>query len=184
MSTTILRDCSKNIPYLVADSSTATGLAYAAPAASGFVGCQLTNAANISASNNTATALTFDTEIFDTDAFHSTASNTSRITIPAGKGGKYLFNLKVTWQGNATGIRFSEFFVNGTDRYRVMTIQATTSGNPDVTAYNCSFILNLVATDYVEARCQQSSGGSLNLVGNTEGGTLERFTLTAQFLGA
>lgn len=36
------------------------------------------------AASPTLTFLTFDTEVADTDAFHSTASNTSRMTVPSG----------------------------------------------------------------------------------------------------
>ncbi|HUT77570.1 MAG TPA: hypothetical protein VM285_07785, partial [Polyangia bacterium] len=38
----------------------------------------------------------WDTEDFDTDAFHSTVTNTGRMTIPAGLGGKYMLTASVT----------------------------------------------------------------------------------------
>lgn len=54
-------------------------------------GCVVTH--NVSQSINTGViptvALAFNTEILDTDAYHSTAVNTSRITIPAGLAGVY-----------------------------------------------------------------------------------------------
>jgi hypothetical protein len=80
-----------NNQVLTADSAAATGMKWATPAAATvtFSGVLLDNTGSYSISNNTATALTFDTETYDTDAYHSTSSNTSRITIPAGKAGYF-----------------------------------------------------------------------------------------------
>ena len=79
-----------------------------------FAGCLLTNAASQSIAYNTVTALTFDTERIDTDAYHSTSTNTSRITIPAGKAGKYLITWRVTWAYNTSGDRAYYLYKNGT----------------------------------------------------------------------
>jgi len=155
----------------------------AAPAAGSFVGCQLTNSGPIILTNNTSTTIPFNTEKFDTDDFHSTVSNTGRITIPSGKGGKYLFTAKVVFQGNATGIRYGSFKKNGTTQYRMTTIQAITSGGPDVTAFTMSQVFELVATDFIELVCIQTSGGNLNVLGLSDGDTEEVY-FTAQFLGA
>ena len=57
--------------------------------------------------------MTFDTERIDTDAFHSTVTNTSRITIPAGKAGKYLITWRVTWAYNTSGDRGYYLYKNG-----------------------------------------------------------------------
>jgi hypothetical protein len=58
-------------------------------AAPGFIGAKAYNSATQTV-NNTTASLTLDSEEFDTDGFHSTSSNTERMTIPAGMGGKYL----------------------------------------------------------------------------------------------
>ena len=55
MSTTILRDCSKNIPHFVADSVEATGLKWAAPAGGGKVLQVVQTVATNTTSNSTST---------------------------------------------------------------------------------------------------------------------------------
>ena len=81
--------------------------------------------------------MTWDSEDFDTDGFHSTSSNTSRITIPSGKGGKYLLVAQTTFASNATGVRIWKIFKNGSELFE-SNFGAAPS---DVTAirklYNC-----------------------------------------------
>lgn len=48
-------------------------------------GALVINSTNLTAQNYTGgAAITFDSEVYDTDAIHSTSSNTSRLTVPAG----------------------------------------------------------------------------------------------------
>lgn len=50
-----------------------------------FQGCLVKKSADQTAANySTAAAVTWDVDVYDTNGFHSTTSNTSRITIPAG----------------------------------------------------------------------------------------------------
>ena len=49
------------------------------------------------------TALTFETEQYDIGALHSTASNPSRITIPAGSSGLYLCGATVRFSTGGPG---------------------------------------------------------------------------------
>lgn len=153
---TFLKDTNSTEYY-----SGAAWVAIGAPAAATFVGCQLRKSADQSISNNTDTATTFDQEDIDTDGFHSTATNTSRITIPAGKSGKYLVTMQTRFEANATGRRLGKLYKNGsidsTFQFETppMSSGATTMGN--------SFFMNLVATDYIEIFSFQTSGGSLNI---------------------
>lgn len=160
MSNTILRDCSKNIPYLVADSSVSpTGLKWAAPAASGFVGVDAYNLGSQTISNNTFTALTFDSEVFDTDGFHSTSSNTSRITIPSGKGGYYLIRSATQIQNNATGERLMRFYKNGSFADPQFRLGFDSDGHASQILVTW---MNLASGDYIECFVLQNSGGNLN----------------------
>ncbi len=163
---------------LVADSVEATGLKWVAPASPSvtFAGCSLFNSAVISTSNDTYTTMTFDSENFDTDAYHSTSSNTSRITIPAGKGGKYLFYGNIAFSGSAAGVRTAALYKNNTSYLFFNTKEpgATYEGSAEIT-----LIVDAVATDFFELLVRQDSGGSLN---TSSGATLTVFSCA--YLGA
>jgi len=74
---------------------------------------------------------TFDSETFDTDAFHSTSSNTDRLTVPAGKAGKYLVIAKMQFAGGTNGIRQVYIYKNTTD-IDLITWQNTSNSNADM----------------------------------------------------
>jgi hypothetical protein len=156
-------------------NSGATAPEWATPGAgSSFSGCYLTTASTQSLTNNTLTAITFAGETFDTDGYHSTSSNTSRITIPVGKAGYYLFTALQTFTTNGTGVREVRIRTNGTSNYfGLVSVGANSS---DGVAIQLSAILNLAEGDYVEQFALQTSGGPLN----AESGS--RFACT--FLGA
>ncbi len=118
---------------------------------------------NISLSNDTGNFVNFNTENFDTDGYHSTSSNTSRLTVPAGKSGKFLVGCIATFANNATGYRNVAFRKNGSTYVGSISSQNVgASGNTGVSVHN---VYDLVATDYIEIDAYQNSGGSLNLAG-------------------
>jgi hypothetical protein len=139
-------------PYQVKWSTLATGTT--------FVGARVFDTATQSINNNTYTAATYTSESYDTDGFHDNSSNTSRLTIPTGKSGKYLINALVYWlSSDNTGARTIILYKNGT---AILTREwsLSTRGN-----LNMSFtsVQNAVATDYFECYVYQTSGGSLTL---------------------
>lgn len=157
---TFLKDTNSTEYY-----SGAAWVAISAPAAATFVGCFLSKSGTQAITTATATALTFDTESFDTDGFHSNVTNTSRITIPSGKDGKYLVTPQVRVESNSTGRRILALYKNGSI-VLLNQFEQVPSGTGAVTVGN-SFIMSLVATDYIELYFTQTSGGNLNA--NTEG---------------
>jgi hypothetical protein len=166
---------------LVADSSQSVGLRWATPASgSTFSGAACILSTSVSTANSTFTAINFVTEAFDTDSYHSNVTNSSRFTIPAGKTGYFLFTATATWVANATGYRQFAFVKNGS--------VTGTEPNPDLAAnsveqsLSASQVMYLVATDYVELQCWQSSGGSLNVRGTDSGNG--RTFVSISYLGA
>ena len=225
MSTTILRDCSKNIPYLVADSSVspqglkwavdpvadvvttkgdivaataadtltrlgvganntvltadsaeATGLKWATPAASTptFVGWSLTKSSGQNVANVTNVAITFDVETFDTNSFHT--GSDAKITIPSGKGGKYLIVATVVFSTNTSNSRLIALYKNGSVLKYMVTAPGVSGGYVRIVA---SAIVDAVATDYFELYAYQDSGSTLTIVETTTD-----TTYSGTFLGA
>jgi hypothetical protein len=161
-----------NGTVLTADSAETTGLKWAAPAAATptYVGCSLADNTSQTLANNTFTAFTFNTEITDSDGFHSTVTNTSRITIPTGKGGKYLiYGVIGTIQSNATGLRFLRLYVNGAFADPQQRLTVDTEGRVSLTLTE---IRSLSAADYIELFGMQDSGGNLNFENLYFGATL------------
>ena len=154
-----------NGQVLTADSAEATGLKWATPAStSTAVGCILYNSTNYTISNATDTLLTFNTEILDTDGFHSTSTNTSRITIPAGKGGKYYVFAWGGYANNTTGYRQLEILVNGRTGTPSRVGNSSMAGINNITLTpNGAAVLS--AGDYIEVNAYQNSGGSLTFYG-------------------
>jgi len=155
-----------NTPARLAIGSTSNVLtvaggipSWAAPAGSSFVGCSISNTnTNVSIANNTNVKVAMNTEIFDTDGFHDNSTNNTRITIPSGKGGKYLIHGSTFFSANATGERNAQIFKNNAEVKTAFTVpNASANCNVFVTA-----VLNLAVTDYVELVISQSSGGALN----------------------
>jgi len=148
-----------NGQVLTADSTAATGLAWATPTSSAFVGCSLENGST-TLSNNTDTYLTFSGELYDTDSMHSTSSNTSRITIPSGKGGYYDIRWSMVFDNNSSGNRRVRLVKNGTtyEFGPILTIKGD-----GLTGLSNSSVVSTVAGDYWELQAFQDSGGALNV---------------------
>ena len=124
----------------------------------GVIGASAYHDAVQSIPASTPTALLMDAEKFDTDSIHSVASNTSRLTVPAGLGG--------TWHvwGFAqltavTGQAFIEVVKNGS------TGVSGRWGHADSAAgYYCvgSIDVELAAGDYIELHMTHTDAGAVN----------------------
>lgn len=143
-----------------------TDTTLAAGAAKGVLCAQ---GSNQTISDNTITAVSDFNEIFDTDGFHDDVTDPSRITIPAGEGGKYLFGCIAFWN-NATdtmqrGLRFREggsVFHTPTVRIREASDGVTEAS----TAMFAVIVADMAAADYMELMVIQNSGGDLTLLGD------------------
>ena len=164
---------------LTADSAESTGMKWAAPAGTPtFVGCRVYANADKTISNSTVTVVDFAAESFDTDSFHDNVTNNSRITIPTGKGGKYLVQTCSAYQSSGTGTRQSYIYKNGSN---ILYFEGATGiGNR---SDNNSVVLNLVAGDYLQFYTNQNSGGNLTLFGNGTFGT-DTTSFGVTYLGA
>jgi hypothetical protein len=165
-----------NGQILTADSTAATGLAWTTIASgSTFAGCRLFKDAGQTIADATQTAVTFNQETYDTNTYHDNSTNTSRITIPAGKAGYYLFICKWSLGENPTGYRQVELRKNNSAMDRT-SIRGTSSGQNFVTL---STIQSAAVDDYFEFFVYQTSNENLGV----EAGTLQT-VFTAAYLGA
>lgn len=95
---------------------------------------------------------------------HDNSTNNSRITFQV--AGKYLLGATIQWQANGTGLRQVELRLNG-----ATTIAATNSDPSDaalVTRQEVQTLRDFVASDYLEVRVRQDSGGSIVVASDGE----------------
>jgi hypothetical protein len=145
-----------------------------------FVGCSLTKSAAQSIADGANVMVTFDVEGIDTDGFHDNSSNNERITIPSGKGGKYLITAQIVFASNATSYRQLYLFKNTT---QVSLAQCNSLPSPGVgPTLNIAYVVSATAGDYFLLKVFQNTGGALNL--NSDAFSTGITYFTATFLGA
>lgn len=154
---------------------TYSGSAWVAVGGGSFVGCKVYKSTSQTVSAiSTYTALTWDAESFDTNTFHDNSTNNSRITIPTGKSGKYLFNF--TAGVSTSQLKRIGWYKNGSR----IEIGLTTS--PNYTGgTTLSLTENLTAGDYIEVFVWNDSS---TIYYSTADFTQIVTSLTATYLGA
>lgn len=111
-------------------------------------------------SNNTVTALAFNSEQVDASGYHDNATNNPRLTVPSGQGGLHSIKGHIEFGGaNTTGIRWLAIRRNGTDYLAVQSAPAQNA----LTQISVTTDIELVATDYVELVFNQTSGGTITV---------------------
>lgn len=148
--------------YAIDDAGTETGPFGTGGAATAYKGVRVRQAsAGSHGTSGSWLAIGFDTEDWDTDSFHDTATNTSRVTIPAGLGGKYRVSFFVEFGGSATGVRGAQIRYNGAYD-AAKTFGDTTAGFAGVgNMLAATMDVSLTAGDYLEVFAYQNTGGSL-----------------------
>lgn len=126
------------------------------------IGCRAYRSSNQSILDSTWTDVTLDSERYDNGTMHDTGSNTERITIPSGKGGRYLIGANASFAANATGFRAFRLRLNNTTT--IAYEQRQNAGAASNTLCNMSCIYDLSAADYVTLQVYQDSGGALNCI--------------------
>ena len=157
----------------------ATAPEWGAAAGAAFVGVKLFLPADQTIAHATATAVAFGagSESIDTDAFHDESTNNTRITIPAGKAGKYLVIGAVNWVGNASGNR--DMWVQKGASGRVMQADTNVAGSSGLTQTGI-VIVSLAEADYIQLFVEQNTGGNLNVNGDF----IQQTRSEAYFIGA
>ena len=123
------------------------------------VGARAFNTAAQVITTSLITAITLNSERFDTSGFHDTATNTSRMTVPAGLGGMYVISGSLEWAAGATGQRAIFLRLNGTTDLAGSRHDAAAAS---VTTHTISTIYQLAATDYVELVVFHTQGADLS----------------------
>jgi hypothetical protein len=112
--------------------------------------------------DNSLDLINFDNELYDTDGFHSTSTNNSRLTVPAGKAGKYDVRAQLeTSKTDATLFYTLSIYKNGVITHIKNQKQGNTTSSPsfqDGCAQVSGFI-DLAVWDYLELYVSQNNTG-------------------------
>ena len=112
---------------------------------------------SVSYTNGVQATMSFTNEDYDSDGFWTSSPNPSRLTIPTGKGGKYLINAlwrTVVGSGDAS----LWIYKNGSSVNSLGVESGLWARDPDMalnnTVLSTSIVLSAVATDYFELKAQ------------------------------
>jgi hypothetical protein len=157
-------------------NSGATAPQWSTPASGAtYIGANVFNSVSQNITTNVDTIVTFDSERNDTNAFHSTSTNTGRITIPTGYGGKYLITAQLKWNSGALANLYMGIRKNGT----VFFTQPAFSLQQQY-----SFQEDLVAGDYLDISVFQNTGGTVTINANGDANNQSRQQFSVVYLGA
>jgi hypothetical protein len=176
-------DASTQVPGIASKWSVnagATAPEWFTPAASGptFIGAVVGFSADKTIANTTTTVLTMDTELFDSNGFHSTSSDTSRLTIPAGYAGKYFISSQLFPSENSAGRREIRFRKNGSE---IAGWNMNAFGTMEMIQFYA--YVDASVADYFEVTFRQNIGSNLTLYGSSSvAGSAWCFNI--QYLGA
>jgi hypothetical protein len=120
--------------------------------------CRVYNNANISISDSTSTALTFNSERWDNNEIHNDADTAK---LRCRETGLYSIILNISFASNATGRRNVWIELNGSDIIASVEVEPSQS---DTTRIVVSTQYRLEKGDYLKAKVYQSSGGALNVL--------------------
>jgi len=124
---------------------------------------------NQSIANNTATTVTYNSEVFDTGSDFN--SSTYKWTVP--ETGKYLINVRMAFDSSADF--FSSFQIVKDGVGDMFSIQMAHDNTSDT--ITGSLVLSLTASEVYYVQATQTSGGSLNLIGNHQNSEFSAFKL-------
>jgi hypothetical protein len=142
-----------------------------------FSGCSVSKSAAQTLASNTATVITFDTELFDVDGYHSNVTNNSRMTIPSGKAGYFFLYAKFRLDaGGSTGGHTLRILKNGTAISEFISMSPATIA---VTGGQISQVVSGAVGDYFEIDVRQLTTGNQDMPG---GATNAQFMIS--YLGA
>jgi hypothetical protein len=147
--------------------------ASAAYAPIGAKGVRAHRATSQSIPNTTSTAVQWDAEGFDTSGFHDNVTNNTRLTVPAGEGGRYLVSGVISMFGTLGTYREVLIRVSGTNVGLINLAPAEFGRFP------FAFAITVAAGEYVEVFVAQNSGGALDV----QAGASESF-VTLMKIGA
>jgi hypothetical protein len=170
-----------NGQVLTADSTESTGIKWATPSSgTTFAGAQASFSASgetVSYTQNSNLILSFSYENYDTDGYHSTTTNKSRMTVPAGKGGYYLLAANGIFLGTVPGVSRIILYKNGNQYGEALSYGGRigdTAGNNNLSLIGSAVVAGAV-NDYFEIAYQ----GDLSTGSKTAYGSF-----TIAYLGA
>lgn len=131
------------------------------PLKGAFRGALVYKSAPQSISNNTITAITFDSESYDSSGIHDTVTNNSRLTVPSGYS-KVRLLARIDFDSGSTTAATRTAFISKNG--------GTFVGQPNINLLDQFFsatiesaVVNVTAGDYFVLGVTQSSGGSIDV---------------------